>query len=295
LARIAAYEDARLQRLTESQVKKVLIEEKSSAYSVFALKPFLRMNYEDQIACLRFQIRKPYQGGFGIEMGIDELEEMVDGLNQADQRNPFAASGPHPVAHGLAWSAFERSAIFGPNDRAFSIHRTEDPPWEPHGPWIEEPDYDILRRRIRPPYTAKLSNRWTFRVRFRDVSELKTAVPQKGSVWFDAANLEHVGLALPEAGGQIAPLGMNGKHKSIGNLFTDHKIPVSLRPKWPLVVDKNTGEVLWVTWLAQSELHKVTPETKVVLECTWRTKAGFEDTWNYEQWCGAEKGEEILV
>jgi tRNA(Ile)-lysidine synthase len=59
-------------------------------------------------------------------------------------------------------------------------------------------------------------------------------------------------------GDRIRPLGLNGS-KSLQDIFTDRKIPRSLRRTLPVV--ESNGEIVWVAGVAMSEEHKITPAT----------------------------------
>lgn len=79
-------------------------------------------------------------------------------------------------------------------------------------------------------------------------------------------------LCTPAPGMRIAPLGMGGRHKSVGDLFTDAKTPGFLRPGWPLVQDMRTGEALWVCGLRLSHRVRVTSATECVFYFYWTTR-----------------------
>ena len=51
---------------------------------------------------------------------------------------------------------------------------------------------------------------------------------------------------------RIAPLGMGGHTRTLGNIFTDRKVPTALRAGLPVVVDA-AGRVLWLCGLAVAE------------------------------------------
>ncbi len=98
---------------------------------------------------------------------------------------------------------------------------------------------------------------------------------QDTSVAFDMDRL-HLGIEVrsKRAGDQIRPYGLKG-HTKVGDLFTDLKIPKSLRAVWPLVT---CGEdVLWVTGLRRGDSAPITKDTRRVLtlhvlgEIPWRT------------------------
>jgi tRNA(Ile)-lysidine synthase len=59
-------------------------------------------------------------------------------------------------------------------------------------------------------------------------------------------------------GDRMRPLGLNGT-KSLQDLFTDSKVPRSLRDDLPVI--ESEGEIAWVAGVALSDLFKVTSET----------------------------------
>jgi tRNA(Ile)-lysidine synthase len=59
-------------------------------------------------------------------------------------------------------------------------------------------------------------------------------------------------------GDRIRPLGMTGS-KTLGDLFTDHKVPRSVRGRLPVVLAD--GRVAWVAGVAVSEEFRLSPET----------------------------------
>ncbi|HSF58035.1 MAG TPA: tRNA lysidine(34) synthetase TilS [Candidatus Binatia bacterium] len=63
-------------------------------------------------------------------------------------------------------------------------------------------------------------------------------------------------------GDRFQPLGMIG-HKKVKDLFIEKKIPLSVRARLPLLVLGD--EVIWIPGYARSEVGRVTPETKAVL------------------------------
>jgi tRNA(Ile)-lysidine synthase len=60
-------------------------------------------------------------------------------------------------------------------------------------------------------------------------------------------------------GDRIHPLGLRGS-KSLQDLFTDAKVPRSLRHQLPVV--ESDGEIAWVAGVALSDLFKISSETK---------------------------------
>jgi tRNA(Ile)-lysidine synthase len=85
-------------------------------------------------------------------------------------------------------------------------------------------------------------------------------------------------LTTPAPGMRLAPLGMGGQHKLLGDFFTDRKVPLAARAGWPVVVDRSTGEVIWVCGHAVAHGPRITAETRQVLAMEWRQAAAAADT-----------------
>ena len=77
-------------------------------------------------------------------------------------------------------------------------------------------------------------------------------------------------LTVPARGQRLAPLGLAGHTRSLGDLFTDHKVPAAYRRAWPVVLDAAGGDVLWVCGLVVSEHAALRPETRRVRCLTWQ-------------------------
>ncbi|MEX0992433.1 MAG: tRNA lysidine(34) synthetase TilS [Solirubrobacterales bacterium] len=71
-------------------------------------------------------------------------------------------------------------------------------------------------------------------------------------------------------GDRISPLGLNGS-KSLQDVFTDRKIPRSLRAGLPIVVSE--GEVAWIAGVATSERFKVSERTRSAVRLRARMTA----------------------
>jgi tRNA(Ile)-lysidine synthase len=68
-------------------------------------------------------------------------------------------------------------------------------------------------------------------------------------------------------GARIRPLGMDGT-KTLQDLFTDRKVPRSLRHQLPVVAAG--GRVAWVAGVAVSEDFRLAPETREAVVITAR-------------------------
>lgn len=74
------------------------------------------------------------------------------------------------------------------------------------------------------------------------------------------------------AGDRIAPTGMNGQSRKLQDVFVTAKVPPSLRATLPLLVDAQTGEVLWVPGYRIAEAAAVESATAPCWRFTLRTQ-----------------------
>lgn len=82
--------------------------------------------------------------------------------------------------------------------------------------------------------------------------------------WMDISDLPPpLILRPPQPGERFAPLGMNGQRVKISDLFTNLKIPIRARPRWPLLCAGN--EVIWVVGLRLSERVRLYPQSTKIL------------------------------
>lgn len=91
------------------------------------------------------------------------------------------------------------------------------------------------------------------------------ANPSATSSYFDADKVQMpLTLRRWREGDRIAPLGMQGHHKLVSDLFSNaHFSPMQKATTW-LVCDASDA-IVWVPGLRMSESHKVTPETTRIL------------------------------
>ncbi len=86
-----------------------------------------------------------------------------------------------------------------------------------------------------------------------------------GSVMLDADAVSPDALTLRNwrQGDRIDPLGMGGRRKKLSDIFSDAKVPRTLRRRVPLVTDARG--IVWVVGHCIADRAKVTPETRVRL------------------------------
>jgi tRNA(Ile)-lysidine synthase len=102
---------------------------------------------------------------------------------------------------------------------------------------------------------------------------------QPWRLFCDAEQSGELYLTTPQAGMKIAPLGMGGHHRAVGDIFTDHKIAPYLRPGWPVLVvgdgvagDGATGDhaVVWLCGLTMADSVRLHPGTHQVRQLVWQ-------------------------
>jgi tRNA(Ile)-lysidine synthase len=64
-------------------------------------------------------------------------------------------------------------------------------------------------------------------------------------------------------GDRLQPFGMAGRKRKVKELFIEHKVPLSARAVWPILVMGD--EILWLPGFGRSELGRITPATREFL------------------------------
>lgn len=83
-----------------------------------------------------------------------------------------------------------------------------------------------------------------------------------GAVVVDAGAVSSGALTLRNwrQGDRVDPLGMGGRHKKVGDIFTDAKVPRAERHRVPLIADARG--IIWVVGHCLADRVKVTPDTR---------------------------------
>ncbi len=181
-----------------------------------------------------------------------------------------AVGGPHPLGHGVAWTLFVDEA----DSPRLSLHGDNVPPLAPHHPHLDAAAWPTSGAPVQPGHAVDAGG-WSLRATLLDRATLPAGwdAPVDGLAWrafLDAERAQTPLLVTPRAGMRVAPLGMGGQHKTLGDFFTDAKVPAPLRPGWPLVVDGN-GEILWVGGFAPSHPARIQSGTTSVLHLFWHS------------------------
>ena len=87
------------------------------------------------------------------------------------------------------------------------------------------------------------------------------------SVWLDADALaQPLILRPPRPGDRIAPLGMGSRSQKVGDAFTNAKIPLRARGRWPLLCAGN--EIVWLPLLRIGEAARIRPTTRLAVNAS---------------------------
>ncbi len=199
-------------------------------------------------------------------------------------QGPIQASGPHPLVADVAWSVAGASAT---SPARLSLHRLDALPFAPTQPWL-----DALWRAtigllpLPKPGKVAVDDNWVLEITLLPIHALPADWRSQTDPWQSYLDGERVGkLALtpPHPGQRVAPLGMDGRHKLLGDFFTDRKTPVTLRSGWPLIVDPTTDEVLWICGEQPGHHARITPNTQVVLRLVWHGTNHLQERANANQ------------
>jgi tRNA(Ile)-lysidine synthase len=199
-------------------------------------------------------------------IGSQQLAALALSVSETTQR-----SGPHPLAGWLAWSVVALSD----EGLALALHRQHALPLPPSMPWFDEASQQSGAIVVPRSGSAALGG-WRLECAVLDRSQLPEdwrRNPDRWTAYIDADAVAVAVLAPPQPTQKIDPLGMAGRRKSLGDLFTDARIEPGLRRGWPVLLDVKDGRVLWVCGLAQSHATRITDATRSVWLLRWRSDA----------------------
>ena len=193
-----------------------------------------------------------------------------------------SATGPHPIVGNLAWSvAGARPDPRHNSPQHLSLHWADAAPFAADHPYLDEAWRKTTKQVVLPKSgVVSVDHRWALHIEngpidlaTHDNNPANQNSWDTGNPWqahFDAEQIETLILRSPQTGDRIAPLGMHGKSKKVGDLLTDHKVPNSLRSGWPLIVDGESGALLWVCGIHIAHHARITKKTRRLLHLEWR-------------------------
>lgn len=184
---------------------------------------------------------------------------------------PLAAGGPHSLLADVAWSMAGATAEA---PARLSLHGVDSLPFAQAQPFLTAAWRTTIGYLPLPAAgTVAVCTGWTLTITPLARHALPADWRTRGDAWqvyLDAEQIGPLALTTPHPGHQFAPLGMAGRHKSVGDFFTDRKVPVVSRRGWPLIIDQRDAEVLWISGYQPSHRARITEQTTVVLRLTWR-------------------------
>lgn len=200
----------------------------------------------------------------GLSLGL--LAEDMDYERTESLRRALAGDetpSALPLAGQIVWSA---------DDSRFSLHQKSALAFQPDTPFLDD-RWRSQHATLAPAVgDAVAVPGWRLTCRAVDLADLPAdwrKVNDPWQVWCDAGQVADLRLTAPHRGQRFAPLGLAGRHKNVGDLFTDNKVPVELRAGWPLLVDGRSGEIVWLCGLRLAHHARIRPETEQVLYLKW--------------------------
>ncbi len=282
LADILAAEQVRLDALDRQQLAAVALTPAPSNPAntcervILDLAQLLKLDLASQRGVLRQALAM-----FAPHLHDVEFAQ-VERMRSVLQPNA-AAQGPHPVGQGLAWSIAGATLT---QPAQLSLHRIDALPFLPDHPYFDatwQQQHDMLA--LPSVGMLAVSAGWQIQVTRCTPEQLPADWKARDQPWRVYLDAEQVGtlclttlqtLTTSQASLKFAPLGMNGRHKSLGDFFTNHKVPPSLRRGWPLLVDRANQTVLWVGGLAIAHQVRITERTRQILGIQWIKVAAHE-------------------
>jgi tRNA(Ile)-lysidine synthase len=200
-----------------------------------------------------------------LDLGVDLRDAGMAAIETLlDQKRAAKSSGPHPLVDTWAWTVIRQET-----GNLLAIHRAGVLPLFPAHPHFANP---LSERRAIPTSGTTTLNEWTLHSRTIDMHDLPTDWRARDQSWRCFCDHDQAGdlyLATFRPGMEIAPLGMNGHKRLLGDIFTDHKIATYLRSGWPIVVN-GKGETVWLCGLSVSETTRIQHTTRHIRWLHWQ-------------------------
>lgn len=216
-----------------------------------------------RIACERMQLDVR-------DLGFVAIDDVLQRLAMSEE-----ATGSRTWAEGVDWSMLPADST---HPALFSLHRRDTLPYHPSHPLLHNLRPEVtLPTPIRAPQDYAVTPHWSLHASFLSPSDLPSHWDHNADPWcafLDADRVPSPLLTTPSPGMHVAPLGMSGQRKGLGDYFTDRKTPRAFRGHWPVVVDEGDGAVVWLCGHTIAHNVRITERTRRVLLLEWhRTDA----------------------
>ncbi len=198
------------------------------------------------------------------QIGFEHIERILQSAA------PGKSSGPHPLPEDLAWTVIGATAA---QAARLCLHTASATPLAVDHPLLDAAWRAEHTECLVPVPGELTAGAWRLTTARISAAELPAAWRATHSPWKLYANAEALGqpaLTTPRPGQRIAPFGMEGGHRRVVDVLSSHKIPPSVRPGWPLLVDRRDGQVLWVCGLRSAESLRIFAQTRDIICCEWQ-------------------------
>ncbi len=278
LGTILAAESDRADHLDESALRALLqedIQPESAApiRVVLDRSAFRLLDLATQRGVLRQAVAR--LGLAAEEANFERIEKvrmaLVGKREHWESSVPTPSTGPTPLAGGISWSS---------EATRFSLHQESALAFPPGAPFLDkEWRASIGVQDVPVPGTLHIGE-WALTCRASHRADLPQGWETNDDPWqavCDRDAVDELVLSTLQPGQRFAPLGMGGRHKQIGDFFTDTKTPLAQRTGWPLLLNRKNGRVVWLCGLRLDHNARVTPETEQVLLLKWRKRSDDND------------------
>lgn len=204
-------------------------------------------------------------------LDIDRRSVGADTIDAILHRGAQPASGgPYPLVSSWCWTLLgaEKEGA-----RRLSLHTAHSLPLTP-----EQPLLPPGARHVLPTVgTLDTDSGWHLSTRLMSLTDLPDDWRDPDTVWrayLDADQAAALILTTVQSGMRLAPLGLNGHHRAVGDLLTDHKVAPALRTRWPVITrlaqgTMDTADVAWVCGIRMSHTFRVRPTTTEIRVLEW--------------------------
>ena len=291
-AAILAGETDRIEMLDQELLRRLATEPTTPERVVLSLAAWADLAPADQRGVLRAAIALLTMDT--RELGFAHVEALLNRSAAA-----ATATGPHPLAAGIAWTVAGATRV---HPVRLSLHQADALPFAPDHPFLDATWRQTVGHSHLPetgkiivgkwqlistvgaPAPAFLNGPHACGVDKDEISAagsrpsplaprpyfLDSETSEGWRICLDADCAAELCLTTPAPGMRIAPLGMAGHHKRLGDLFTDCKIPAALRAGWPIILDRGSGHVIWVCGIRMAHELRVTETTQRVRCLEWK-------------------------
>ena len=267
-AHLLAEATDRLDEGNEHLLDALMLEQTAGERIVLDLTRLRRLSLPYRRAILHSALQRTFAGI--SELTFDHVDRLAAAMADVNSHG-----GPHSLIAGVAWTIGASPPAIGertPQPTWLSLHAHHSLPLCTNAPWLGEAARLRLPLLLEAPGVLAVGDGWTLHTALHTLAD-EDVLPvtcDPWQVWLDAERCGELCLNTPAPGMRIAPAGMAGKSKMIGDYFTDRKLPAALRGGWPLLISRSTNAVLWVCGYTIADQAALRPSTHRLLHLRWR-------------------------